>query len=94
VLNVMRPNAGSRLPCSAPARSGRWIDGGSVRLRADHRSRPPRQSAGPQVLGRPILSRTPEGPGRDDPCITGGGVHFTLETSAVPAGFRQAVDCL
>jgi aryl-alcohol dehydrogenase len=26
--------------------------------------------------------------------ITNGGVHFTLETSAVPAVFRQAVDCL
>jgi aryl-alcohol dehydrogenase len=26
--------------------------------------------------------------------ITGGGAHFTLETSAVPAVFRQAVDCL
>jgi aryl-alcohol dehydrogenase len=26
--------------------------------------------------------------------ITGGGDHFTLETSAVPAVFRQAVDCL
>ncbi|MBV8132227.1 MAG: NAD(P)-dependent alcohol dehydrogenase [Alphaproteobacteria bacterium] len=26
--------------------------------------------------------------------ITGGGVHFALETSALPAVFRQAVDCL
>ena len=26
--------------------------------------------------------------------ITGGGAHFTLETSAMPAVFRQAVDCL
>ena len=26
--------------------------------------------------------------------ITGSGAHFTLETSAVPAVFRQAVDCL
>ena len=26
--------------------------------------------------------------------ITGGGAHFTLETSAIPAVFRQAVDCL
>src|SRR5215469_10981973 len=26
--------------------------------------------------------------------ITGGGAHFALETSAVPAVFRQAVDCL
>ena len=26
--------------------------------------------------------------------VTGGGAHFTLETSAVPAVFRQAVDCL
>jgi len=26
--------------------------------------------------------------------ITGNGAHFTLETSAVPAVFRQAVDCL
>jgi aryl-alcohol dehydrogenase len=26
--------------------------------------------------------------------ITGGGAHFTLETSAVPEVFRQAVDCL
>jgi len=26
--------------------------------------------------------------------ITGGGAHFTLETSALPAVFRQAVDCL
>jgi len=26
--------------------------------------------------------------------ITRGGAHFTLETSAVPAVFRQAVDCL
>lgn len=26
--------------------------------------------------------------------ITGGGAHFTLETSAMPGVFRQAVDCL
>src|SRR5271169_6891762 len=26
--------------------------------------------------------------------ITGGGAHFTLETSALPGVFRQAVDCL
>jgi len=26
--------------------------------------------------------------------LTGAGAHFTLETSAVPAVFRQAVDCL
>jgi aryl-alcohol dehydrogenase len=26
--------------------------------------------------------------------LTGGGAHFTLETSASPAVFRQAVDCL
>ncbi|HZU87737.1 MAG TPA: NAD(P)-dependent alcohol dehydrogenase [Stellaceae bacterium] len=26
--------------------------------------------------------------------LTGGGAHFTLETSAVPEVFRQAVDCL
>jgi aryl-alcohol dehydrogenase len=26
--------------------------------------------------------------------ITGGGAHFTLETSALPPVFRQAVDCL
>jgi aryl-alcohol dehydrogenase len=26
--------------------------------------------------------------------LTGGGAHFTLETSAVPQVFRQAVDCL
>jgi aryl-alcohol dehydrogenase len=26
--------------------------------------------------------------------LTGGGAHFTLETSALPAVFRQAVDCL
>jgi aryl-alcohol dehydrogenase len=26
--------------------------------------------------------------------ITGGGAHFTLETSALPEVFRQAVDCL
>jgi aryl-alcohol dehydrogenase len=36
---------------------------------------------------------------RDDPVatireITSGGAHFTLETSAMPAVFRQAVDCL
>jgi aryl-alcohol dehydrogenase len=98
VLNVMRPEAGKSSAVSGAGSVGlaalmaAKVAGCDPIIAADIRSN--RLELARSLGATHTVDNTREDSVATIRKITSGGAHFTLETSAVPAVFRQAVDCL